>query len=344
MTVLSPTRIPLLLAALLAWAGAATAAEPTLPAGVDAKAAKPIKKPGIITGAWKAILACANPPVYKASAGDEKLDGKAAFGDLAYVFHQHAEAGKPTRLLLGRFDEDAGEFKGWLGWVDSSYVADDDKPLKVDDARKALLQIVPKGHPFHARINEALPDASRADYKNVTLKAVTHPERGKACFSRPVSSADYEKESKTPDAVALQPFAFFYVYNLAVSEKNVYCLLGTKSTISLDEGNAGEKFRQNQLVGWVDIESLILWCTREAFEYHLEKAPLSARRKVKKPIELFAQKKDMLDWASWELDGRKGESPVKPVYTELLDEDKAPDWMKKPWNPKWMRYPILSSY
>ena len=257
-----------------------------------------------------------------------------------------ADNNPPTgarRLLLGKFADDGDKFESWVGWVDEAYVVDEDKPLKVEQTRALLAKVLPKDHPLAAKAQQSLPDASGADFKNVTLKAVTHPERGKACFPRPIPADEYETASKTPEATLLQPFAFLYVYKIAVEPKNVYCLLGHKSELSTDEGFTGEKFK-DQLAGWVDIDSLILWTTREAFEYRLEPAALEYRRKGTRPIELFAKDKDLKDWAAWEMAGRTGDSPVKSVYKEDLDPKTAPKVMTEPWPATWMRYPILASY
>ncbi len=304
-----------------------------------------IKKPKTILP-WKVIVSRTELPVYTGAEGDELLMGAEApkFGDVCYVAHDSNKPGTPRRLLLGRFNRDGEEFASWVGWVSEAHVLDEPRPMQVKAARELLQAGLPKDHPLAKKVANLLPDASREDYKNVTLKAVTHPERGKLAFSRPVAPDEYAKVAAMPDqATQLQPFAFFYVFKVSVEPKGVYCLLGPKSELLFEESRVGEKFKE-QVSGWVDIDSLILWTTREAFEYHLNKAPLETRRGSNRPAELYATDKDLKDWAQWELGGRKGDAPVKPVHTEELDATKAPPYMTKPWPPHFMRYPILSSY
>ncbi len=345
MSLLSSLRRALVLVLLATSSNIAFAADPpTFPPGKDLSTPKPMKKPGTIA-AWHAVITRDAPTIYKSFDGEEVYPSPSLkFGDSSYVVHSHESAsGKPSRILLAKFSGEGTTFDSWIGWIDPNYVVDRSEPLKVKPAREALIKAVPKGHPYYDRIQRSFPDASREDFQNVTLKAVTHPERGKACFPRPVSPEEYEKLAKTDQAIALQPFAFFYVYAIAVEPKNVYCLLGSRGNISLTEGYVGDKLRQ-QLVGWVELDSLMLWTTREAFEYNLEEPVLKSRRGNKSPIELYSTSKDLKDWAAWALDGRKGGNPIKPIYIEELDPAKAPPWMQKTWDGRWMRYPILSSY
>jgi len=323
----------------------AFAAVPDFPPGKDFSTPKPMKKPGsAVARLWRAVVARQDLPLYKSFTGDELLAKETGkFGDLVFIVDVYEVKDSPRRVLLGKFDDKGAKFQSWLGWADPDYLVSDIRPMKVKEAREQLVATVGKNHPFHDRIQESLPDASRQEFGNVTLKAVTHPERGRACFSQPVSPDNYDAASKSEDAIPLQPFAFVYVYKVVVEPKNVYCLIGPRSEIALEAGEIGDKFRKH-LTGWVQIENLVLWTTREAFEYNLEKGPLESRRTTKTPIDLFAKKQDLQDWAVWEREGRKGPSPVRPVHSEELDSSKAPEWMQRPWDPLWMRYPILSSY
>ncbi len=318
------------------------AAAPDLPPGRDLSKPAPLNMPGKIIK-WRAVIARSDLPVYQSFEGTGRIaEAPPGLGEVCYVAHDHNRPGSPRRLLLGRFEKDGEQFVSWVGWVDECYVLDEARPLQVKAAREYLRTVMPPSHPMAKRVNTLLPDASREDYQNVTLKAVTHPERGKACFPRPVAAEEYEAALKTGKALPLQPFAFFYVFKVAVEPKGVYCLLGPRSDVQLD-GIPGEKLR-DQVSGWVDINSLILWTTREAFEYRLEPAALQSRVAGRRPIELYASDKDLRDWAQWELSGRKGPSAVKPIFSEELDHSKAPAFMLQPWPAEWMRYPILSSY
>ncbi len=336
------SRLLLAGAATLSAVSGAMAAAPTAPAGFDIGKQAAINKPGRLFK-WKTVIARAEVPVFKSFEGDERLaDPPPTLGEVCYVAHDYNKPGTPRRFLIGRFDNDGDKFVSWVGWIDECNLLDEPRPLQVKAARDYLAATLPRDHPHAKKINSLLPDASREDFQSVTLKAVTHPERGKACFPKPVAPEDYDAALKSGNPLALQPFAFFYVFKVAVEPKGVFCLLGPRSSIELD-GRTGDKFRE-QVSGWVDINSLILWTTREAFEYRLEPAALDTRRSSKRPIELYASDRDLRDWAQWELGGRRGDSPAKPIFSEELDSAKAPATMTKPWLPHWMRYPIISSY
>lgn len=314
-----------------------------VPAGV-----KTGKRPTTTKGElWRVVIVTDCFQSYADPRGPKKFDlpenGRPKFGDVVYVM---AEDDKAHRNLLARFERN--KFVKYLGWADRTWLLDHPlgtiAALTVASAREQLKQQLKQGGDraeWRTKSRDLLPRTDSGQFLKIPLKAVTHPERGPYCFQHPLPQGDERAAIAAQRGIALQPFGFYHVYKIILQgDGHPFCLVAPKpQTAELKE----EADTVSDLAGWVDTDNLVLWTSREAFEFNLSNEAFAARKRSKNPITMFRTREHLERWldpTARNTDGKVIDSLGKPI--EYFQEDLGRKG--KEWDAAWMRFPIFEGY
>ena len=218
------------------------------------------------------ILTTTKAKVYEKSTGDALLPQPKPL-QLGDVYFAQGKL-ENDRVHLGEFDAKKKEWASTLGWVAATeLIANRVSPLTVGQALERGLTV------------QRSDEIGGLNPSNVLhLRCVSQPDA-----KLQPGSAPLDKGGKP-----IITFVWFYIYDIQVVDGKPWLLAGHRTSLSSETAIAGDSqdpSPSKNLLGWLPLDKISLWCTNFVLEYNTSADSVNRRIEKKRPAIVHAHRK-----------------------------------------------------